>query len=86
MFPIPAAAAFGKEVFAVTFADSGALSSVQYVSNTGTGQVLNVANAGLTAFKPETTAQKAAAVQAEADLIAQQQRLVQCLADPSSCK
>jgi hypothetical protein len=84
--PLPKPALFGKEVLAVTFAESGALTGVQFSSNTGAGQALNVANAALAAEKGETTAQKAADVRAEADLIAQQQRLVQCLADPKNCK
>jgi hypothetical protein len=86
VLPIPVAPAFGKQVLAAAFAESGALTSVQYTSNTGTGQALNVANAGLTAVQGETTAQKAADVKAEADLILQQQRLVQCVADPKNCK
>lgn len=84
--PLPTPALFGKEVLASAFAESGAMTSVQFTSNTGAGQVLNVANAALTAEKGETTAQKAADVKAEADLIAQQQRLVGCLADPKTCK
>ena len=59
---------------------------MQFVSNTGTGQALNVAGAGLTALEGDTTAQKAAQVKAEGDLIAAQQRLVACKADPASCK
>ena len=84
--PIPAPATFGKQTFAASFAESGALTSVQYVSNTGAGQVLNVFNSALTAAQGQTTEQKAAEVKAQADLIAQQQRLVQCIADPKSCK
>lgn len=84
--PIPAAATFGKQVFAASFAESGALTSLQYTSNTGTGQALNVASSVLTASQGETTTQKVADVKAEADLIAQQQRLAQCLADRTTCK
>lgn len=84
--PIPAPVTFGKQVFAASFLESGALTSVQYASNTGAGQALNVASSALTVLKGETTAQKVADVKAEADLIAQQQRLVQCLADPKTCK
>jgi hypothetical protein len=84
--PIPAPAIFGKQVLIASFQESGALSSVQYASTTGAGQALNVANSALTALQGETTAQKAANVKAEADLIAQQQRLAQCLANPTSCK
>ena len=47
--PIPAPATFGKQVFAASFAESGALASLQYASNTGAGQVLNVLNSALTA-------------------------------------
>jgi hypothetical protein len=78
--PIPTPVLFGKEALAAAFAESGALTPVQFTSTTGTGQALNVLSAGQTALKPETTTQKAA------DLIAQQQRLVGCLADPKSCK
>lgn len=84
--PIPRPVAFGKKTLAVSFAESGAIKSIQYVSNTGAGQTLNVANAGLTALQGDTTAQKAADIKAEADLIQQQQRLVTCKADPATCK
>lgn len=84
--PIQEPAKFGKEVFAATFSESGALNSVQYTSNTGAGQALNVVNSAITSLQGETTAQKASDVKAEADLIAQQQRLIQCQADPKTCK
>ena len=83
--PIPKAVAFGKEVFAASFAESGALTSLQYTTNTGTGQVLNVVSSGLSAAQG-ITAQKADQVKAEADLIAQMERLVQCKATPESCQ
>lgn len=86
ILPIPAAAIFGKQQFAVGITESGALKSVQYASNTGAGQVLNVGSTALTALQGDTTTQKLAEVKAEADLIAQQQRLVGCLADPTTCK
>lgn len=84
--PIPRPVTFGKKALAVSFAESGAIKSVQYVSNTGTSQALNVANAGLTALQGDTTAQKVVDIKAEADLIQQQQRLVACKADPTTCK
>ena len=84
--PIPAPVLFGKEFMGASFAESGALTSVQFTSNTGAGQLLNVASAAQTAAKPETATQKAADLKAEADQIAQQQRLVQCIADPKNCK
>lgn len=84
--PIPTPPMFGKQVFAASFLESGALASVQYASGTGTGQALNVLGAAVPVLQGETTAQKIAAIKAEADLIAQQQRLVQCQADPTACK
>lgn len=86
VIPLPAPAAFGKQVVAMTFQESGALTSLQYVNNNSTGQVLNVVNSSLTEMQGETAAEKAANVKAEADLIAQQQRLARCLADPTNCQ
>lgn len=84
--PVPRAAAFGKQTFGAAFAESGALTSVQYVSNSGAAGVLGAANSLATIAQGETTSAKVAEVKAEADLIAQQQRLLQCKADPKSCK
>lgn len=84
--PIPAPAAFGKQTFAAAFAESGALTSIQYASSTGAGQALNALGSAVAAAKGPTTEQKAAEVKAQADLIAEQQRLVQCLADSKNCK
>ena len=84
--PLPPAVIFGKRALGASFSESGALKTVQFTSETGTGQALNVLSAAQTATAGKTTAEKAAAIQAEADLIAQQQRLLQCLADPKNCK
>jgi len=84
--PIPKGAIFGTQTLAASFAESGALTSVQYVSKTGLGQLLNVANTAATTFKPESTADKVAELKAQADLIQAQQRLAACLADPTGCK
>jgi len=86
VLPIPSPSSFGKQVFAASFGESGRLTSVQYLANTGTGQALNVLNAAAGAVQPKTSAQKAAELNAEADLIAAQQRLVQCQADRTACK
>lgn len=84
--PLPKPSAFGKEAIAATFLDSGKLSSIQFVTNTGGAAGLNALNAGLAATAPTTTAQKAEQLKAEADLLAQQQRLATCRADPKNCK
>lgn len=86
VLPLPRAAMFGTKTMAVSFADSGALKSVQYVSKTGAGQAANVLASGVDALKGQTTAEKVADVKAQADLIAAQQRLVGCLADAITCK
>jgi len=84
--PIAKPPVFGKQGFAASFSEAGALQSLQYVTNAGAGQALAVIGAGLDSTEGPSTADKAAEVQAEADLIAQQQRLVACRADPANCK
>lgn len=84
--PVPRAAAFGKLTFSAAFGESGALTSVQYVNSSGAASALGAANSFATVTQGKTTADKVAEVKNEADLIAQQQRLLQCQADPKSCK
>lgn len=84
--PVPRAAMFGKQGFGVAFQESGALGSIQYVSNSGAASALGAANSLVTIAEGETTAAKAASIKAEADVIVQQQRLIVCVADPKSCK
>jgi hypothetical protein len=59
---------------------------VDYGKSNGAAGALNASNAILTAGAPESTASKAADIKAQADLIAQQQRLVRCQAKPESCQ
>ena len=73
-------------MFAASLSESGALKSVQYASETGGAQAVGALSTLLTMVQGETTSQKAIEVKAEADLITQQQRLVQCIADPKFCK
>ncbi|WP_319547794.1 hypothetical protein [Desulfogranum marinum] len=84
--PIPKPALFGKTTLATTFSESGALTSIQYAGESGTSQALSVSDALLAEFEKETTAEEANQVKAEADLIAQQQRLVKCKANPEKCE
>jgi hypothetical protein len=87
VLPVPKAALFGKLTFGAGFTEAGALTSIQYASTSGAAGALGATNslASLGGVE-ETIATKAAAIKAEADLIAQQQRLIQCVADPKSCK
>lgn len=84
--PVPAPKPFGKQIFAATFAESGALTSVQYAGTPGAGQVLGVLDAASSATKGRTAAEKAAELNSQADLIAAQQRLVRCVATPDKCE
>jgi len=83
--PVPRPPLFGKQVFAAAFQESGALSSVQYASTTGTGSALDTLGAAASGASAAAAA-KAAQLKAESDLIEQQERLVRCRADPASCK
>ncbi len=74
--PIPRARSFGNSSFALALSDSGAITSVTYSKTASGAAVLN----GL-----ETDASKANAIKAEADLIAQQQRLILCKTKPEQC-
>jgi hypothetical protein len=84
--PVPRAEPFGNRTFALTLADSGAITQLRYAKDAGATGVLNALNAGAVALKPDTDADKAAAIKAQADLIAQQQRLLACQTKPVDCK
>ncbi len=82
--PIPKAALFGKQDFRLTVSPAGAITKIGYGTETGVAQVLS-SGALLADELRDTSAERAAAAKAEADLIAQQQRLVRCKADPANC-
>ena len=82
--PVPRAVIFGKESMQATFGESGVLTLIQYGSSPGAGQLLNVVNSGLTAINDRTT-KKTAELNAEADLIKAQERLVKCKANHADC-
>lgn len=84
--PIPKAKAFGKQTLSVAFTESGAVTSMQYTTNSGAAGALGTVNALATIAQPESTSAKTADLKSQADLIVQQQRLLQCQADPKSCK
>lgn len=84
--PIPKARLFGKQAFSLTLAESGAILQIGYGSETGATGLLNTLNNINDQFKPPTTAAKAAEIKAQADLIAQQQRLIRCESQPENCE
>lgn len=83
--PIPKAALFGKQVFAVAFDDSGALTSLSYNKDSGAASLLNTVQAAGEALQT-TDAERLAALKGEADIIAAQQRLVRCQTSPKTCQ
>jgi hypothetical protein len=86
--PIPKPAFFGQRKFSLTLAPSGSITKIGYVS-TGASDAADalgsIGSAVLASPKELTVAQQAAALQAQADLIFQQQRLANCQAKPESC-
>jgi hypothetical protein len=76
----------GLEDRSVSVGESGALLSVRYGQDVGTAAMIGSAGAIGTAIRGDTAAVAAAEVKAEADLIAQQQRLALCQAKPAECK
>jgi hypothetical protein len=83
--PIPRAALFGTRTFGLVLADSGQPTSGGYSATSGAAGFLNTVGTVATALTDDSVAAQAADTKAEADLIAQQQRLVRCRANPSAC-
>ncbi len=81
--PIPKAALFGKQSFAISLTDAGAISSLGYGRTVGTAGALNALNA---IASLDTPAAEAAELKAVADVLAQQQRIVLCQTKPDQCK
>lgn len=81
--PIPKVAFFGGRNFSVALADSGALTSFSYKKTSGAAAAAGALDA---LAKTETPATKAAALKAEIELIAAQQKLLLCQTKPADCK
>ena len=83
--PLPQAAVFGKVSYSLTLTEAGAVSSIEYGKLAGAASGANLISAAATALAPPSATQ-AADVKAQADLIAQQQRLARCQAQPDKCQ
>ncbi len=83
--PVPKAASFGSTEFALAVSESGAVTKLTYGSDSGATQLIGVAGGFPDDEADPTTAERAAEIKAQADLIAQQARLVRCQANPSEC-
>ncbi|WP_424830197.1 hypothetical protein [Ruegeria sp.] len=84
--PLPSRPAFGKQEFQVAFSDSGALTNLKYASESGTSDAIGTINTTVATVAGPSAADQAKALQAEADLIKQRERLAACRADPSNCQ
>jgi hypothetical protein len=84
--PLPKAVVFGKQTLSISFAESGAVTSMQFTNASGAAGALGAANALATIAQPESTTAKTTDLKNQADLIVQEQRLLQCKADPKNCK
>lgn len=83
--PVPKSAAFGNTAFELAVSEAGAVTKLSYGADTGAGSMIGIGGAFRDYEEDPTTAERAAEIKAEADLIAQQARLVRCQADPKSC-
>ena len=85
--PMPKAALFGEQTFELAVTNSGAVTKLSYTKETGAAEVVGIGQDVLDALGPIAAANaQTAAMKAEADRIAAQQRLVRCRADPENCK
>jgi hypothetical protein len=82
---IPSPATFGKTAFGLQLSDNGAITQLHYGSNTGVGDATNALGAVAKALQSESPEDRATDIKGQADLIAQQQRLVRCQVSPTSC-
>lgn len=85
--PIQRAPLFGENQFELALAESGKVTKLKYAGGGDAAGLFGALSSTLAADDetPVTVADQAKAVQAEADLIYQQQRLVLCQADPANC-
>lgn len=85
--PILSAPWFGSNEMEVQLQESGRLTKLKYAGAVDSAGALNALAEATSPFQNQTmsAADKAKAVQGEADLIYQQQRLVLCQADPNTC-
>jgi hypothetical protein len=84
--PIPKPAIAGKTAFSVALSDYGSVTTLHYGTNTPVGDVSDAAGAIAKAFQPKSAEDRSNDYKGQADLIAQQQRLIACEVDPTTCK
>jgi hypothetical protein len=82
----PKPATFGKTAFGLSLSDYGSITSLHYGETNGTPDAADAAGSIAKALQPASAAEKAGEIKGEADLIAQQQRLIACQLDRTTCK
>lgn len=83
--PIPQAALFGQQKFELAIDDSGMVTKIAYDKTNGATDAIGLGQAIVDELKPDSAKDRAAALNAEADLIKAQQRLIKCKLDPTTC-
>lgn len=83
--PIGKPRAFGESTFQVALSESGSVQSLGFSRGGGASASINAIQALAGALGGDSVAERAAAFKAEADLIAQQQRLIRCQLAPENC-
>lgn len=83
--PLPAPAVFGKTQFSIQLNPDGSISKLEYGETNGAGDALTALNSLAQAASGPTNAQRASALQSQADVIYEQQRLVLCKTNPTTC-
>jgi hypothetical protein len=84
--PIPSPAMFGKTAFGISLSDYGSVTSLHYGETDGASEAMDAVGQIANALKPKTTEEVSNDLKGQADLIAQQQRLIGCEVSPSTCK
>ncbi|APG09941.1 hypothetical protein BKD09_16575 [Bradyrhizobium japonicum] len=84
--PIPSPAIFGKTAFGISLSDYGSVTSLHYGETGGASEALDAVGQIANVLKPKTTEDAVNDLKGQADLIAQQQRLIGCEVSPWTCK
>jgi hypothetical protein len=84
--PIPSPAMFGKTAFGISLSDYGSVTSLHYGETDGASEAMGAVGQIANVLKPKTTEDAINELKGQADLIAQQQRLIGCEVSPLTCK
>ena len=84
--PIPSPATFGKTAFGIALSDYGSITTLHYGETSGAPDATDAMGQIAKALQPKSPEDQATALKGQADLIAQQQRLIGCEVAPTNCK